>query len=161
MSGDDGGIRQAWRMVGGVVLTEAPDRDRMAALLASHRDFAAGRPGGVRVALKFHDLSGIDLSGQVLAGADFTGASLQGAQLSGCDLSAAILFGANLQEATLDDALLIGADLRGAMLGRAHVARADLTRADLREGALFTNRNGGFVRAHSDPRSDGSERRGS
>ena len=71
----------------GVELKPPPDQQHLTDLLRSHAAFIGNRPGGIRGALKFHDLSGINLRGYALAGIDLTGTRLCDADLSGADLS--------------------------------------------------------------------------
>jgi Family of unknown function (DUF5758)/Pentapeptide repeats (8 copies) len=100
--------------------------DDLAARLASHADWLANRPGGVRL-----DLSGANLSGANLSDADLDDANLADANLSGANLARAYLAGANLTRANLAGANLTRANLARANLARAYLAGANLARAYL------------------------------
>jgi uncharacterized protein YjbI with pentapeptide repeats len=87
-------------------------------ILAAHKLWLGGQPGGVRAVLRGAVLRGADLTGAVLRGADLTGADLTDAVLRGADLTDAVLRGAVLRGADLRGADLTGADLTGAVLSR-------------------------------------------
>ena len=94
------------------------------AVLAAHKAWLNGQPGGGRA-----NLSGANLRGCDLRDATLTGANLRDAVLSGCDLSGAELRGAKLRGAVLRDADLSGAILRDADLRGAILTGAILTGA--------------------------------
>lgn len=104
--------------------------------LALHETFIAGRPGGRRAVLQFHDLSSAELSGRNLREIELSGAGLGLAVLRNANLSAATLYAADLRAANLTGADLSHADLRGACLRGAKLTDAKLIDADLREGRL-------------------------
>lgn len=112
-------------------------------VIGSHELFAAGRMGGTRAMLKFHDMSYLDLRNRDLRGADFTGALLCHAEMEAALLSEANLFGADLRAAKLAWADLSKTDLRAACLAGADLNRANLEEADMREGQLLTARGVG------------------
>lgn len=100
--------------------TRTYTRDGLAAILAAHRLWLRGEPGGVRANLSRADLRGADLSGAHLGRANLSGADLSVADLSGASLrwttlNSADLSGANLGGADLGWTLLSGTDLRGAV----------------------------------------------
>jgi hypothetical protein len=105
--------------------------DELKAVLSSHADWLASRPGGKLANLSGADLCGANLSGANLSLADLTGADLCGANLSGANLSGAYLSGADLSGANLSRANLSGANLSGANLSGADLSGANLSRANL------------------------------
>jgi hypothetical protein len=113
-----------------------PTAEELQAILAKHRAWWHGEPGGERADLRDADLSGADLSGANLSGANLSRANLRGADLSRANLSRANLSRADLSDANLRDADLRDADLRGADLRRANLSRADLSDANLRGADL-------------------------
>jgi hypothetical protein len=100
--------------------------DELKAVLSSHADWLASRPGG-----KLADISGADLSRAYLYGANLSRAYLYGAYLYGAYLYGANLYGANLSGAYLYGANLYGANLSGANLYGANLSRANLYGANL------------------------------
>ncbi len=112
------------------------DASQLKDVLDRHERFLAGKAGGRRAALAFHDLCGCDLSGCDLSGADLTGAKLKQARLSGAALKGANLFCADLRMANLERADLSGADLRGICLRGAEMSDAVLVDADFRQASL-------------------------
>ncbi|MGE4177973.1 MAG: pentapeptide repeat-containing protein [Thermoleophilia bacterium] len=91
--------------------------DEIMEMLAAHKKWRQGEPGGKRA-----DLQGAYLQGAYLQGADLRGAYLRGAYLRGADLRGAYLRGADLRGAYLQ-----GADLRGAYLQGADLRGADVS----------------------------------
>ena len=110
---------------------------KLAAVLAAHADWTAGRKGGKRANLTGVDLSGSDLCDANLRGANLYGANLTGADLRGVDLTGVDLSGANLRDANLYDANLYDAKLCGANLTGADLRGAKLRDANLRGANLY------------------------
>lgn len=124
---------------------------KLRSILAAHKRWLDGDPGGKRASLAYGsladvdlhsvnlskaDLRGTDLSDANLEGAKLCEADLEGARLSGAklnygDLSGANLKGADLFDTNLHGAVLCSADLRAADLRGADLCRADLRGADL------------------------------
>lgn len=100
-------------------------------ILERHKEWLAGKEGGVRAVLTKADLRGVCLAGVCLTRAD-----LAGADLAGADLRDADFWNADLRYADLAGACLRGADLRYADLTGAVLAGADLAGANLKEADL-------------------------
>jgi uncharacterized protein YjbI with pentapeptide repeats len=71
-----------------------PERKRLsqsefAAIVRAHQTLQAGRPGGMRANLSFHDLHDLDMSRANLSDADFTDASFREANLDGANMDRA------------------------------------------------------------------------
>jgi len=96
--------------------------DDLQRILALHRKWLYGEPGGERAVLTDAVLTGAVLTDAVLTGAVLTGADLTGAVLTGAVLTGAVLTGADLTGAVLTGALLTGALLTGAVLTRARLS---------------------------------------
>lgn len=97
-------------------------------ILANHKKWLAGKPGGVQADLsksdlRYVDLSGVNLSKAILAYADLTGADLTGANLSESSLNWAVLSGAYLTGADLTRVVLDHADIYTATLDKKEECR--------------------------------------
>lgn len=118
----------------------------------SHERFAAGRPGGMRLILRFGLLPGIMLQQRDLRGVDLTGCNLEGARLAAARLAEAALYCCNLRRADLRAANLTNADLRGVSLKGANLYGAGLDGADFRGARLGqVQANGLFKVWSADP----------
>ncbi|MDE0942518.1 MAG: pentapeptide repeat-containing protein, partial [Alphaproteobacteria bacterium] len=114
------------------MLTQA----EFAVIVRAHQTLQAGRAGGQRANLAFHDLRGLDMTRANLSDADFTGCDLQRVRAVQTKLARTLLFGTDLRVATLHHADLTRADLRGGCLRGADLSDATLVDADMREGVL-------------------------
>jgi hypothetical protein len=111
------------------------------------------RNSGVRIFLRYTDLSGAKLNGFNLKGADFFKCDLRGAQFQCSNLSRANLTDANLRAADLSEANLRRAHLQSTILKHTSLRYTDLSQADLLYADLskanldctdFTNAHIGF-----------------
>ncbi len=59
--------------------------------VASHERFASGRPGGLRLILRFGNLRGVMLQQRDLRGVDLTGCNLESSRLAAARLDEATL----------------------------------------------------------------------
>lgn len=104
--------------------------------VASHERFASGRPGGLRLILRFGNLGGVMLQQRDLRGADLTGCNLEGGRLAAARLDEATLYCCDLTRADLRAANLANADLRGVSLRAANLYGACLDGTDFRDARL-------------------------
>lgn len=118
----------------------------------AHERFASGRPGGMRLILRFGRLPGVMLQQRDLRGVDLTGCTLQGAHLAAAKLAGAALYCCNLRRADMRAADLTNADLRGVSLKGANLYGACLDGADFRDARLAqVQANGLFKVWSADP----------
>lgn len=111
-------------------------------MLNTHKLWMHGEKGGMRIDLRFANLTNADLSNVDLTDADLTGANLTNANLTNtnlryidlrfANLTNANLRCANLSNANLEYANLTGVDLTGVDLTKADLRCANLTNVDLR-----------------------------
>ncbi|MBT6986636.1 MAG: pentapeptide repeat-containing protein, partial [Rhodospirillaceae bacterium] len=84
------------------ILTQA----EFAAIVRAHQTLQAGRPGGQRANLSFHDLHDLDMTRADLSDADFTGGDLQRVRAVQTTFVRTLFFGTDLRVATLQHANL-------------------------------------------------------
>lgn len=111
-----------------------------------HERFATGRPGGLRLILRFSMLEGAMLQKRHLAGADLMGSNLAGGKLAGADLAGAHLYCCDLREIDLRAANLTNADLRGSSLKGARLYGARMDGVDLRDAHVAVVEASGLYR---------------
>lgn len=104
--------------------------------VASHERFASGRPGGLRLILRFGNLRGVMLQQRDLRGVDLTGCNLERGRLAAARLDEATLYCCDLRRADLRAANLTNADLRGVSLKAANLYGACLDGTDFRDARL-------------------------
>ena len=92
------------------------DQVELDSVIRKHAMFRAGRVGGARAVLAYHDLSYMEFDNQDLSHADFTGAVLYQAKLNDAKMDYAVLYGADLRQANLQSTSLVRADMRGVCL---------------------------------------------
>lgn len=122
----------------------------------AHERFASGRPGGMRLILRFGQLPGVMLQRRDLRGIDLTGCNLEGARLAAATLSEAALYCCNLRNADLRAGDLVNADLRGVSLKGADLYGARLDGADFRDARLAQVQANGLFKVWS---ADGARER--
>ena len=120
-------------------------------VLRKHAMFRAARMGGIRAALNYRDMRGLNFRGADLAHADFTGASLYQADMRDTKLDYVVMFGTDMRFSNMQSASLVRADMRGVCLRGAFLVGTDLTGVDLREGVLnITDSKGNLTTVHKD-----------
>ena len=117
--------------------------------VASHERFASGRPGGLRLILRFGSLRGVMLQQRDLRGADLTGCNLESGRLAAARLDEATLYCCDLRQADLRAANLTNADLRGVSLKAANLYGACLDGTDFRDARLAKVQADGLFRVWS------------
>ena len=117
--------------------------------VTSHERFASGRPGGLRLILRFGNLRGVTLQQRDLRGVDLTGCNLESGHLAAARLDEAILFCCDLRRADLRAANLTNADLRGVSLKAANLYGACLDGTDFRDARLAKVHADGLFRVWS------------
>jgi hypothetical protein len=132
--------------------------DELKTKIDLHAKWLRGEEGGVRLDLRWANLTEADLTEANLSGADLYGANLykadlRWANLYGANLRGANLYGADLRGANLYRANLTEADLTEANLYRANLTEANLYKADL-TGADLTEAKGIFIIGPSGSRGD-------
>ena len=92
------------------------DQKELEIILAKHRIWLLGEPGGERA-----NLSGANLSGANLVGTNLKETNLAGANMAGADMEGTDMEGANLKETNLRRTNMVGAYLERANLEGADI----------------------------------------
>lgn len=118
-------------------------QEELNTIIKEHEAFLKGQTGGVRAAVKFRDLTGLDFRKADLSNSDFSGSCLNETNLSYCKFTSGSFFACDLKKANMKGGNFSRCDFRGACIVNADLTDANFDSADLRRGVMMNYLEGG------------------